>query len=294
MFCPNCGKEYSEDQNFCRYCGINLKNKKEILNNPQREKEQTTLEDENKFTQEETEQAEPNSDYKTELITASSEGIPNKTNNEKQEQNVKQENETEEKIYAGEHYTNFREISENEEYKKYKQQLMQSRENLSEKQKSEKSQQETKAKQTKASAKMITGIGMLVTGIVIFGNLLWSIDVETQITPTEMNEGPQINLPTEEEERAYTQEPKRAEQEEAVETEEKQTEGLYAEREEISSEKKVNKTQIAKQEVKEASKEEKEIKVLSKTEEIPIPPMPKIQEPELNFEPTEAGETPNN
>ena len=25
MFCPNCGKEYSQDHNFCRYCGYDLK-----------------------------------------------------------------------------------------------------------------------------------------------------------------------------------------------------------------------------------------------------------------------------
>lgn len=26
MFCPNCGKEVKEDDNFCRYCGFNLHN----------------------------------------------------------------------------------------------------------------------------------------------------------------------------------------------------------------------------------------------------------------------------
>ncbi|MDO5304159.1 MAG: zinc-ribbon domain-containing protein, partial [bacterium] len=24
MYCPNCGKEYQENQNFCRFCGAKL------------------------------------------------------------------------------------------------------------------------------------------------------------------------------------------------------------------------------------------------------------------------------
>lgn len=34
MFCPNCGKEVKENDNFCRFCGINLKDDYNVLTKP--------------------------------------------------------------------------------------------------------------------------------------------------------------------------------------------------------------------------------------------------------------------
>ena len=293
MFCPNCGKEYTEEQNFCRYCGANLKTSNTELNNSQTNNEQKTVNEEFLDLQpaaEETNQNGQNKDYHIELITSSCETHSNEndsTNEEyydKPEQENSQENQDSSK--TEEHHTNFQEISENDEYRKYKRELLQNRENYLDKQVAEKRTEEFHSKQKKLSPKMITGIAILVIVMAAFGNLLWSIDVETQITPSETGEAPELNLPAEDE-RTYTQEPERTAQEEPPVVEENN--GIYSEKaEEVPEQEKVAEDKTLEKQVikqQEPIKEVKEVKKAPTPVEPPIPPMPKVQEPTLNFEP---------
>lgn len=275
MFCPNCGKEYFENQNFCRYCGTKLNNCDENSVQPE---EQIIAE--NQPIQETVENNTEKTVYNIDLITG--------THSESYEENSGMgETVDNENTQSSSAETDFDEISENEEYKKYKKELLQKRTQYLDKQVAEKRTEEFEKQQKKLSPKVVAGISGLVVLLVLFGNLLWSIDVETQITPSETGEAPELNLPTEDE-RAYTQEPSVQEEPPIVEAKD----GIYSDKNEEPLEEKTEKTensekqetQTAKQVIKqEPVKEVKEVK--KAPAEPPIPPMPKVQEPSLNFDP---------
>lgn len=310
MFCPNCGKEYFENQNFCRYCGAKLnENNVNVENNEINENNVNNENNENSTISQdfsENQQIKENSVeegnvktvYNIDLITGvPSEGNINQSGKDGEAEETDKTAETDENSgdvealgqedKSEEQKTNFDEISENEEYKKYKKELLQKRTQYLDKQVAEKRTEEFEKQQKKLSSKAIVGIGVLVIFLVFFGNLLWSIDVETQITPSETGEAPELNLPTEDE-RTYTQEPERTVQEEPPVVEENS--GMYSEKAEETPEqdKAAEDKPIEKQAANpqhEPIKEVKEVKKAPAPVEPPIPPMPKVQEPSLNFEP---------
>ena len=108
MFCPNCGKEYFENQNFCRYCGTKLNNCDE---NSAQTEEQIIAE--NQPIQETVENNTEKTVYNIDLITG--------THSESYEENSGMgETVDNENTQSSSAETDFDEISENEEYKKYK------------------------------------------------------------------------------------------------------------------------------------------------------------------------------
>ena len=286
MFCPNCGKEYSENQNFCRYCGESLKENNEKTETLMTDNKE--LENSSELQQEQLSDSGQNRDYHIDLITSSCE--THVINEDSADTALESENSDREKqVVPDEHQTKFEEISENDEYKKYKRELLQNRENYLDKQVAEKRTVEFEKQQKKISPKLVLGVAVLVIIMAAFGNLLWSIDVETQITPTETGEAPELNLPSEDES-TYSQEPEKAVQEEPI-VEESKAEGLYADKIEDNQEEnkvkegKPSENQTAKQE-KEKVEQVKEEKRVPMPAEPPIPPMPRVQEPSLDFSPT--------
>lgn len=286
MFCPNCGKEYSENQNFCRYCGESLKENNEKTETLMTDNKE--LENSSELQQEQLSDSGQNRDYHIDLITSSCE--THVINEDRADTALESENSDREKqVVPDEHQTKFEEISENDEYKKYKRELLQNRENYLDKQVAEKRTVEFEKQQKKISPKLVLGVAVLVIIMAAFGNLLWSIDVETQITPTETGEAPELNLPSEDES-TYSQEPEKAVQEEPI-VEESKAEGLYADKIEDNQEEnkvkegKPSENQTAKQE-KEKVEQVKEEKRVPMPAEPPIPPMPRVQEPSLDFSPT--------
>ncbi|MGN0005267.1 MAG: zinc ribbon domain-containing protein [Candidatus Gastranaerophilaceae bacterium] len=290
MFCPNCGKEYSENQNFCRYCGESLKENNEKTETPITDNKE--LENSSELQQEQLSDGGQNRDYHIDLITSSCETHvinEDRADTASESENSDDAVQREKQVVQDEHQTNFEEISENDEYKKYKRELLQNRENYLDKQVAEKRTVEFEKQQKKISPKLVLGVAVLVIIMAAFGNLLWSIDVETQITPTETGEAPELNLPSEDES-TYSQEPEKAVQEEPI-VEESKAEGLYADKIEDNQEEnkvkegKPSENQTAKQE-KEKVEQVKEEKRVPMPAEPPIPPMPRVQEPSLDFSPT--------
>lgn len=203
MFCPNCGKEYQENQNFCRFCGtklnentenvaeINLENEKTVSEQPN--VQETGIQPENTTVDLTIKnQTDENSDEQTE-----NELSPENTSEiDKQEETTEQEEDEPEtlKEEVNDFFTDLKNslIIETPEGKKL-------------------------------TPSAITLLVVLFLFIVFMGNLLWSINDAIQINPSMTNENALMNIPNDNEDGAYTQTPEPTEEENTEEEQQEET-----------------------------------------------------------------------
>ncbi len=182
MFCPNCGKEYFENQNFCRYCGTKLRddesleisqtenkiiNESSCENNAQEEVQNTvdlTIKNDTTLDADDKEVEEKNKEE-------SSENSPEENKEDEEEQeSIKEE--------VSDFFSDLKKslIIETEEGKKL-------------------------------TPSAITLLVVLFIFVVFMANLLWSINDAIQINPSMTNDNALMNIPNDNENGAYTQEP---------------------------------------------------------------------------------------
>lgn len=212
MYCPNCGKEYQENQNFCRFCGAKLNDddsKNENLLNES--SENISIQENSAEISENTEPSEENKKEETVDLTIKT-AISEENTDENSEKNTdlpetsqQDDDEEQEETLKEEVYDFFTDLKnslviETPEGKKL-------------------------------TPNAITLLVVLFIFIVFMGNLLWSINDAIQINPSMTNENALMNIPNDNEEGAYTQTPEPQEEEntEEEQQEEPQEEQTYSE-----------------------------------------------------------------
>lgn len=160
MYCPHCGKEYSDGQNFCRYCGYSLQ---------------------------ESEYNKPSDE------SASTNGISENMNDNNTTENIIQSQENE-NIVKNDDVSNKSDDTSG-------QQIFESDREPFEK---------LIDKKKRLTPKAIALITIIIVCFLFLASLLWSIDVETQISPSateEYSDNFEINTPTDEDNNVYARQP---------------------------------------------------------------------------------------
>lgn len=209
MFCPNCGKEYQENQNFCRFCGTKLNENTENVAEKNLENEKTVSEQPNV---QETEIRPENTTVDLTIKNQTDENADEETENELSPENTSEIDKQEEEITE----------QEEEEPETLKEEVNDFFTDL----KNSLIIETPEGKKLTASA--ITLLVVLFLFIIFMGNLLWSINDAIQINPSMTNENALMNIPNDNEDGAYTQTPepteeKNTEEEQQEETQEEQT-----------------------------------------------------------------------
>lgn len=194
MFCPNCGKEYFENQNFCRFCGAKL-NENYISSSETSETSETTKQEEQ--TSLKTEQNE-NSSEETTVFEANGE-TPQQEQIETPAEN--QNNEEEPPATLSD------ETKGNNNSQK--------RENLFQSIKNSLIFEKNGEKHLTPSA--MTLLVVLLLFVIFMANILLSINDAIQINPSMTNENALMSIPNENEDGEYTQAPEPKQEEEISE-----------------------------------------------------------------------------
>lgn len=220
MFCPNCGKEYFENQNFCRFCGVKLN--EDYINTVETEPidEQEASEE-----QKETEIQEENTPIKTEQNENPSEEITVTENNEEDKEeeqsdlpqeelnpNIEEESST---VTADKNEDKTIDSTEEGFFQSIKNSLITEKDG---------------EKHLTSSA--MTLLVVLLLFVIFMANLLWSINDAIQINPSMTNENALMNIPNDNEDGAYTQAPEPKQSEELSEENSEEEEHEFAEQKE--------------------------------------------------------------
>lgn len=215
MFCPDCGKEYYKNQNFCRYCGANLT--EECT-----EKQEENVDEQPPKTQcSEQEQEEQNAQNEQQIDLT----VPpqeNRTDNEEQQDVLPEEenNQNNSTPQIESETTNEQDFIEKD-----------CNESLFTNLKNNFVYEKDGEKHLTTSA--ITLLVVLLLFIIFMFNLLWSINDAIQINPSMTNENALMNIPNDNEDGAYTQAPEpKEEQEEENLTEQSEENHEFAEQKE--------------------------------------------------------------
>lgn len=209
MFCPNCGKEYQENQNFCRFCGTKLNENTENVTEKKLENEKTVSEQQDNVQK--TEIQPENTTVDLTIKNQTEETTEEQTENEKSlettpDEEINEQDEEEPETLKEEVNDFFTELKNSL--------IIETPEGK------------------KLTPSAITLLVVLFLFIVFMGNLLWSINDAIQINPSMTNENALMNIPNDNEDGAYTQTPEPTEEEENTEEEqqeENQEEQTYAE-----------------------------------------------------------------
>lgn len=219
MFCPNCGKEYFENQNFCRFCGIKLNEncidttEAETIDEPEVTDEQKETETQEEHPPLEAEQNEKSSEEITE----------NTEENKEQEQSDSKQEELNQNI---EENSSIAIVNKNEEKNNdtTEEGLLQSIKN---------SLIIEKDGEKHLTSSAMTLLVVLLLFVIFMANLLWSINDAIQINPSMTNENALMNIPNDNEDGAYTQAPEPKQSEElSEENSEEEEEHEFAEQKE--------------------------------------------------------------
>lgn len=217
MYCPNCGREYENNQNFCRFCGYKLQgyqpitaespslNTQPMENNNQYQNYQQPYQEQN--AQVAYQQVE--SQYQQQV--------------ENQYQQVENQYQQVENQYQQTEYQ--------QERPEVQPAVEQENQDVQQEEEQEVAQGFDMSKLTniKLTTKQKILVAIVAILLACFAGLLWSINVETQIIPseTEYNDNFEMNVPSDDD-REYTKAPEK--QEEATDAKEaEQTEATYAE-----------------------------------------------------------------
>ena len=184
MFCPNCGKEYFENQNFCRYCGTKLRDD-ESLENSQTENGIINESSCENNAQEEVQNTVDLTIKNDTTLDADDKEVEEK-NKEESSENSPEEN---------------KEKEDEEEQESIKEEVS---DFFSDLKKSLIIETEEGKKLTPSA---ITLLVVLFIFVVFMANLLWSINDAIQINPSMTNDNALMNIPNDNENGAYTQEP---------------------------------------------------------------------------------------
>lgn len=211
MFCPNCGKEYQENQNFCRFCGTKLNENTENVAEKNLENEKTVSEQPNV---QETEIQPENTTVDLTIKNQTDENSDEQTENELSPENTSEIDKQEETTEQEEEEPETLKEEVNDFFTDLKNSLI---------------IETPEGKKLTPSA--ITLLVVLFLFIVFMGNLLWSINDAIQINPSMTNENALMNIPNDNEDGAYTQTPEPTEEEntEEEQQEETQEEQTYSE-----------------------------------------------------------------
>lgn len=216
MFCPNCGKEYFENQNFCRFCGIKLN--EDCIDTPDSE---TIAEQEVTDEQQETETQDEHPSLETKQNENSSEEITENT-----EENKEQSDSSQEELNQN--------IEENSSvvitYKNEEKNNDSTEEGFFQSIKSSLIIEKDGERHLTSSA--MTLLVVLLLFIIFMANLLWSINDAIQINPSMTNENALMNIPNDNEDGAYTQAPEPKQSEELSEENSEEEEHEFAEQKE--------------------------------------------------------------
>lgn len=211
MYCPNCGREYENNQNFCRFCGYKLQGYQPI-----------TAESPSLNTQ----PMENNNQYQ------------NYQQQPYQEQNAQVAYQQVENQYQQQVEQQYQQVENQYQQPEYQQErpevqpaVEQENQNVQQEEEQEVEQGFDMSKLTniKLTTKQKILVAIVAILLACFAGLLWSINVETQIIPseTEYNDNFEMNVPSDDD-REYTKAPEK--QEEATDTKDaEQTEATYAE-----------------------------------------------------------------
>lgn len=211
MYCPNCGREYENNQNFCRFCGYKLQGYQHI-----------TAESPSLNTQ----PMENNNQYQ------------NYQQQPYQEQNAQVAYQQVENQYQQQVEQQYQQVENQYQQPEYQQErpeiqpvVEQENQDVQQEEEQEVAQGFDMSKLTniKLTTKQKILVAIVAILLACFAGLLWSINVETQIIPseTEYNDNFEMNVPSDDD-REYTKAPEK--QEEATDTKDaEQTETTYAE-----------------------------------------------------------------
>lgn len=211
MYCPNCGREYENNQNFCRFCGYKLQGYQPI-----------TAESPSLNTQ----PMENNNQYQ------------NYQQQPYQEQNAQVAYQQVENQYQQQVEQQYQHVENQYQQPEYQQErpevqpaVEQENQDVQQEEEQEVAQGFDMSKLTniKLTTKQKILVAIVAILLACFAGLLWSINVETQIIPseTEYNDNFEMNVPSDDD-REYSKAPEK--QEEATATKEaEQTEATYAE-----------------------------------------------------------------
>ena len=203
MFCPNCGKEYSENQNFCRYCGTKLHEIYTETPQLNTDSESCDNKQDNNHTSENTVDL---------TVSKNVESFEEQEENQQEpKENIKEENQDDSDLPEEENETIEEEVSDF--FTDLKKSLI---------------IETPEGKKLTPSA--ITLLVVLFIFVVCMANLLWSINDAIQINPSMTNDNALMNISSDNEDRAYTQAPEQTEEpeEEEVKQEETPAENEYA------------------------------------------------------------------
>lgn len=211
MYCPNCGREYENNQNFCRFCGYKLQGYQPITT------ESPSLN---------TQPMENNNQYQ------------NYQQHPYQEQNAQVAYQQVENQYQQQVEQQYQQVENQYQQPEYQQErpedqpaVEQENQDVQQEEEQEVAQGFDMSKLTniKLTTKQKILVAIVAILLACFAGLLWSINVETQIIPseTEYNDNFEMNVPSDDD-REYTKAPEK--QEEATDTKDaEQTEATYAE-----------------------------------------------------------------
>lgn len=210
MYCPNCGREYENNQNFCRFCGYKLQGYQPITAESPSLNTQP-MENNNQYQNYQQPYQEQNAQVAYQQVE-----------NQYQQQVEQQYQQVENQYQQPEHQQERHEVQpaveqENQDVQQEEEQEVAQGFDMS------------KLTNIKLTTKQKILVAIVAILLACFAGLLWSINVETQIIPseTEYNDNFEMNVPSDDD-REYTKAPEK--QEEATEAKEaEQTEATYAE-----------------------------------------------------------------
>ena len=227
MYCPNCGKEYQENQNFCRFCGAKLNDDNSEKDNPTNNEKLA----ENVSLQENAVKNTKNTETPEKINTKESVDLTIKTQiSEESDDKGTEKPSSLLSEETDENNTDEPDSSTTEEDDEEQEETL----------KEEVSDFFTDLKNSliietpegkKLTPSAITLLVVLFIFVVFMGNLLWSINDAIQINPSMTNENALMNIPNDNEDGAYTQtpEPKEEENTEEEQQESQEEEPTFAE-----------------------------------------------------------------
>lgn len=210
MYCPNCGREYENNQNFCRFCGYKLQGYQPITAESPSLNTQP-MENNNQYQN----YQQP---YQEQNAQVAYQQVENQYQQQVEQQYQQVENQYQQPEYQQErHEVQPAVEQENQDVQQEEEQEVAQGFDMS------------KLTNIKLTTKQKILVAIVAILLACFAGLLWSINVETQIIPseTEYNDNFEMNVPSDDD-REYTKAPEK--QEEATEAKEaEQTETTYAE-----------------------------------------------------------------
>ena len=210
MYCPNCGREYENNQNFCRFCGYKLQEYQPITAESPSLNTQP-MENNNQYQN----YQQP---YQEQNAQVAYQQVENQYQQQVEQQYQQVENQYQQPEYQQEHHEVQPAVEqENQDVQQEEEQEVAQGFDMS------------KLTNIKLTTKQKILVAIVAILLACFAGLLWSINVETQIIPseTEYNDNFEMNVPSDDD-REYTKAPKK--QEEATDAKEaEQTEATYAE-----------------------------------------------------------------